>query len=188
MERMEIAMRLTDILRHEHQLILMVLDAAEREARAIAGGGVADADRLTAFVDFIRNFADHCHHAKEEDLLFVRMGEKGFPLQGGPVAVMLHEHELDAPMPRRSLTTSPPRQPARRVREDGGAERLAAYAGLLRQHISKEDNILYPMADRVFSEEDQAALAADFERVERDEIGEGVHQRYEALARELAGG
>ena len=46
----------------------------------------------------------------------------------------------------------------------------------------------HPMADRVFSEEDQAALAADFERVERDEIGEGVHQRYEALARELAGG
>jgi len=89
----------TDILRHEHQLILMVLDAAEREARAIAGGSVADADRLTAFVDFIRNFAD-----------------------------------------------------------------------------------------QVFSEEDQAALAADFERVERDEIGEGVHQRYEALARELAGG
>ena len=91
----------TDILRHEHQLILMVLDAAEREARTIAGGGVADADRLAAFVDFIRNFADHCHHAKEAD---------------------------------------------------------------------------------------QAALAADFERVERDEIGEGVHQRYAALARELAGG
>jgi len=49
-------------------------------------------------------------------------------------------------------------------------------------------DILYPMADQIFSEEDQAELAADFERVERDEIGEGVHQRYAALARELAGG
>lgn len=49
-------------------------------------------------------------------------------------------------------------------------------------------DILYPMADQIFSEEDQAELAADFERVERDEIGEGVHQRYAALARELASG
>jgi hemerythrin-like domain-containing protein len=178
----------TDILRHEHQLILMVLDAAEREARAIANGGVANADRLAAFVDFIRNFADHCHHAKEEDLLFVRMGEKGFPLQGGPVAVMLHEHELGrahVAAVADNIAAAAAGDPAARTIV---VERLAAYASLLRQHIHKEDNILYPMADRVFSEADQAALAAEFERVERDEIGEGVHQRYEALARELAGG
>ena len=178
----------TDILRHEHQLILMVLDAAEREARTIAGGGVADADRLAAFVDFIRNFADHCHHSKEEDLLFVRMGEKGFPLQGGPVAVMLHEHELG-----RAHVAAVANNIAAAVAGDAAArtavvEHLASYASLLRQHISKEDNILYPMADRAFTDEDQAALAADFERVERDDIGEGVHERYEALARELAGG
>jgi len=46
----------------------------------------------------------------------------------------------------------------------------------------------HPMADQIFSEADQAALAADFQRVERDEIGDGVHRRYAALARELAGG
>jgi len=181
-------MKPTDILRHEHELIITVLDAAEREAMAIAGGGAADAGRLAGFVDFIRNFADHCHHAKEEDLLFVRMGEKGFPLQGGPVAVMLHEHELGrahvAEVADNIALAAAGVTAARAV----VVERLAAYASLLRQHIHKEDNILYPMADQIFSEADQAALAADFERVERDEIGEGVHERYEALARELAGG
>ena len=54
--------------------------------------------------------------------------------------------------------------------------------------LKHEHQLIYPMADQIFSEADQAALAADFERVERDEIGDGVHQRYEALARELAGG
>ena len=178
----------TDILKQEHQLILTVLDAAEREARAIAGGAAVDPDRLASFVDFIRNFADHCHHAKEEDLLFVRMGEKGFPLQGGPVAVMLHEHEVGrahiAAVADNIAAAAAGVATARAV----VVERLAGYAALLRQHISKEDNILYPMADQIFSEADQAALAADFERVERDEIGDGVHQRYAALARELAGG
>jgi len=178
----------TEILKHEHQLILMVLDAAEREARAMAGGAAVNADRLNAFVDFIRNFADHCHHAKEEDLLFVRMGEKGFPLQGGPVAVMLHEHELG-----RAHVKAVADNIAAAAAGVGDArtvvvESLAAYASLLRHHIHKEDHILFPMADQIFSEADQAALAADFERVERDEVGDGVHQRYEALARELAGG
>jgi hemerythrin-like domain-containing protein len=178
----------TDILKQEHQLILMVLDAAEREARAIAGGAAVDPHRLASFVDFIRNFADHCHHAKEEDLLFVRMGEKGFPLQGGPIAVMLHEHELGrahvAAVADNIAGAAAGVEAARTVM----VERLAAYATLLRQHIYKEDNILFPMADQVFGEEDQSALVADFERVERDEIGEGTHERYAALARELAGG
>jgi hemerythrin-like domain-containing protein len=180
-------MKPTDILRHEHELIMMVLDAAEREARAIANGGAADADRLAGFVDFIRNFADHCHHAKEEDVLFVRMGERGFPREVGPVAVMLHEHELGrahvAAVADNIAAAAAGDAAARAV----VAERLAGYASLLRQHIFKENNILFTMADQTLTEEDQAALAADFERVERDEIGEGVHERYAAIARELAG-
>ena len=67
------------------------------------------------------------------------------------------------------------------------AAALTGYATLLRNHIFKEDNILYPMADRAFDDGDQAALTADFERVERDDIGPGVHERYRDLARELAG-
>jgi hypothetical protein len=43
------------------------------------------------------------------------------------------------------------------------------------------------MADRAFDDDDQAALTADFERVEHDDIGPSVHERYRALAWELAG-
>jgi len=180
-------MRPTDVLRQEHQLILAVLDAAEREARAISGGAAVDAERIAKYVDFITTFADHCHHAKEEDLLFVRMGEKGFPREAGPVGVMLHEHEVSRGHVRAVAGSA-----AAAAAGDADAralvvEHLTAYAGLLRQHIFKEDNILYPMADQAFSEADQAALAADFERVERDEIGAGVHETYAALARELIG-
>lgn len=176
----------TEILKNEHQLILTVLDAAEREAALIDKGGAVDASRLEQLVDFIRGFADHCHHAKEEDLLFVRMGDKGFPVDGGPVGVMLHEHELSRGYVGTladSIAAAAAGDPQARSRV---AESLVAYASLLRQHIHKEDNILYPMADQAFSDDDQAALAADFERVEREQIGDGVHERYEALARELA--
>ena len=176
----------TDILREEHRLILSVLDVAEREAREIEAGAPADAGRIGKIVDFIRGFADHCHHLKEEDLLFERMTAKGFPREGGPIAVMPHEHEV-GPAHVAALADLAAAAAAGDVAaREAVVAALTGYAGLLRQHISKEDNILYPMADRVFSDDDQAALAADFERVEREQIGDGVHERYEALARELA--
>lgn len=81
-----------EILMHEHQIILMVLGAVEREAQQIQDSGQVNAAKAEQMVDFIRNFADRCHHAKEEDLLFVRMQERGMPAQGGPIGVMLIEH------------------------------------------------------------------------------------------------
>jgi hemerythrin-like domain-containing protein len=180
-------MRPTDILTEEHKVILMVCDAAEREARAMRGAGAADAERVAKMVDFFRTFADRCHHAKEEDHLFVKMGERGFPLDFGPVGMMLHEHGQS-----RANVAAAADNLAAAAAGDAAAlaavsDNLLAYASLLRAHIYKEDNILYPMANQAFSEADQDALAAEFERVERDEIGAGVHEKYHRIAHELAG-
>jgi len=178
----------TEILKHEHQVILMVLGAAEREADSIASTGKVDADRVVKMLDFIRTFADKCHHAKEEDLLFVKMGERGFPTQMGPVGVMLQEHEMGRSYVRvvdEALQAAAGGDEAALTRVRDG---LLSYAGLLRAHIQKEDTILYPMADQALTEQDQAELAEAFERVEREEIGAGVQEKYHQLAHELAEG
>ncbi len=60
-----------------------------------------------------------------------------------------------------------------------------SYIALLRQHIIKEDSILFPLADDVIPEEQQAQIWEDFERVEQEEIGQGVHEKYIALAKAL---
>jgi hemerythrin-like domain-containing protein len=177
----------TEILTDEHRLILTVCGAAEREAQSMRADGAANRDRVVKMLDFFRAFADRCHHAKEENLLFVRMTEKGMPRDFGPIGMMLHEHEQS----RANLRAVDDRL-ADAAAGDAAAlaavsANLLAYASLLRAHILKEDNILYPMANQAFTAADQAALAADFERVERDEIGADVHERYERIARELAG-
>jgi hemerythrin-like domain-containing protein len=56
----------------------------------------------------------------------------------------------------------------------------------LRQHIDKENNVLYPMGNRVLTEDDQRQLSEAFERVEAEEMGPGVHEKYHQLAHELA--
>ena len=59
---------------------------------SMAKGG-DDREELSRFVRFIREFADARHHGKEEDILFRAMVAAGFPADGGPIAVMLMDHE-----------------------------------------------------------------------------------------------
>ncbi len=179
-------MRPTETLMDEHEMILTVLDAAEQELHLMETTGRVRAERVEQMVDFFRNFADRCHHAKEEKLLFVRMEERGMPREAGPIGVMLYEHDLG-----RGYVRAVAEALSRAAQGDGEAlqairQNLAAYIHLLRDHIYKEDHILYPMADQILLPDDQRWLEGEFERVEREEIGVGVHEKYHELAHRLA--
>ena len=79
----------TDILSQEHRAIESMLDALETQIRQAKSGGPFPRLFCDDALDFFRNFADGCHHAKEENLLFPRMRERGVPQYGGPIGVML---------------------------------------------------------------------------------------------------
>lgn len=144
------------------------------------------AERIEKMLDFFRNFADRCHHAKEEKLLFVKMEERGVPVRGGPIGVMLQEHDEGRRRVRAVAEALPQARSGQASALSTVRSNLLAYIQLLRAHIDKEDNVLYPMADRLFTPEDQRALTEAFEKVEAEEIGEGVHERYHQLAHDLA--
>ncbi len=176
----------TETLKREHDVILLVLQAVEREARAIRDAGKADAERIGKMIDFIRNFADKCHHAKEENLLFVRLEQRGIPREGGPIGAMVAEHQKGRAHVRAVEEALPKAVQGERHAAQAVADNLMGYVLLLRGHIDKENNVLYPMGDRVLTQEDQRALGEAFEQVEAEEMGEGVHERCHRLAHELA--
>ncbi len=181
-------MEATETLKHEHQVILLVLQAVEREVQGMRESNRVEAERVAKMVDFAQSFADRCHHAKEENLLFAKMEERGMSAETGPIAEMLAEHAAGRRLVRAVADALP-----RAVGGQPGAvavvrDSLSAYTQLLRSHIEKEDNILYPMAERLLTPEDQRALVEAFERVEAEEMGAGVHERYHRLAHQLAGG
>jgi hemerythrin-like domain-containing protein len=178
----------TETLKHEHKIVLLVLTGAEREARAIQGGSQVHVEDIEQMVDFFKNFVDRCHHGKEERHLFPAMHGKGMPLEAGPIAVMLNEHEQGRAAVR-AIAGALDRVKAQEA--DAGralAEALLGYVELLRNHIAKEDNVLFPMADRMLSEPEQGTLAVLFDKVETEEIGAGVHERYHELAHRLGHG
>ncbi len=175
-------MTATEILKHEHQVILLVLKGAEAEARRIKQTGEVDGDKVRKIVEFFRNFVDRCHHTKEEKHLFRRLC-CSVPQADAPVSVMLREHD-EGRRHVAALAAILDRADPQSV--EVIRQHLLAYADLLRQHIAKEDNVLYPLADRGLDAEDQRLLAEAFEKVEAEEMGAGVHEKYHQLAHELA--
>jgi hemerythrin-like domain-containing protein len=179
-------MKPMEVLKHEHKVILQVLAAAERQARAIEATGKMDGGKIEKMLDFFHNFADHCHHAKEEKHLFVALQQRGMSREVGPIAVMLSEHQhgrnrVKAVADALNKAKSGDRQALKQVREN-----LAAYVKLLKEHISKEDNVLFAMAEKVLTPKDQADIMAAFEKVEAEEMGEGTHEKYHKIAQELS--
>lgn len=179
-------MRPTQILSSEHRVIEVVLDSLEQ--MVIRSRGTYTLDRALAeqFVDFIRTFADGCHHGKEENHLFTALEEKGASRENGPVGVMLQEHTLG-----RNFVT----QMSANIKAAALGDKVAlqlflinaeGYIQLLRAHILKEDQILFPLADSLFTDEDQIRIGASFDHVESHHMGEGTHQKYLDLAKSLA--
>ena len=120
-------------------------------------------------------------NAKEEELLFAKMQERGMPVRGGPIAVMLQEHDEGRRRVKAVAEALPQAGSGNASALASVRSNLLAYVQLLRAHIDKEDNVLYPMADRLFTPEDQRELTEAFEKVEAEEIGEGVHEKYQPV-------
>ena len=176
----------TEILRAEHEIILNVLQCLEVVAGKATRTRALDLRAAEEILDFLRAFADRCHHGKEEGALFPALVRKGMPTNVGPVAVMLSEHEQG-----RAAIAALAAASARCKSGDGGAiddfaARAKDYVELLRDHIAKENGVLFPMAESMLRESDRAALAAAFEAHETEDSGPGTHERYVALADDLA--
>ena len=175
----------TDVLRNEHEVILQVLDCLEELARRAEVQGTIDSLSARSALDFFGSFADRCHHAKEEQRLFPALQMRGMPLRVGPLAVMLHEHELGraAITAMRTALDDAARNAAEAPKRFAAAAR--GYVELLREHIDKENRVLFSMADEMLGPEVQDELLRGFEHIEHDDLQAGTHERYIRLARDL---
>ena len=86
-------MEATELLKKEHRIIERVLASLEVAAGRLSAGEPVAPGIFIMAADFIKGFADGCHHKKEEDVLFPAMQGAGIPREGGPIGVMLAEHE-----------------------------------------------------------------------------------------------
>ncbi len=171
-------MTVTAVLKEEHRVIERMLAVMEAAAQRLESGERVRAGLLREAVDFVRNFADKNHHGKEEDNLFPRLEERGVPKEGGPLGMMLHEHDLGRAFIQAIDGAIDGYESGDEAAAQVIAENIRGYTQLLTEHVWKEENVLFPMADQVLSQDDQQDLAERFERVDAEVSGPDVLRRY----------
>jgi len=175
----------TRCLHDEHMIILGVLDCLETALSSADADGRAAREDFEPFLTFFRQFADGCHHIKEEDRLFPIMEDCGIGRDGGPIGVMIHEHEVG-------------RAAVKRMDENldraatGDREALTAVIGsgrefldMLRTHIDKEEHCLFPMAEQAVQGPNLERLMESYRAAEADPAYQEAYSRCTSIAREL---
>jgi hemerythrin-like domain-containing protein len=169
-------------LENDHIQILKLIDVMD----VIVKRPDANVSHLEEVVELIRRFADGLHHAKEENLLFPLMAEKGFSMQQGPVAVMLMDHEQGRAFVRGMAENIQLYKAGQLSALNLIYSNMSGYSDLLTNHIAKENNVLFRMADNAFTTEDHQSLIEQFAVIdsgsENDPTGLDYAERIETLA------
>ena len=167
------------ILVDEHKNILKVVDALEKECNEIKSGKGVDEDFFRNVIEFIRNYADKFHHAKEEEILFKEFcntAEKGC-LHCNPVEQMLYEHNIGRDFVK-GIEEGMKERDKRKI-----VENALGYVNLIREHILKEDNILYPMSENSFDKKTKEKILKKFNEISKDKKIE--ENKYSLFVRSL---
>ena len=173
---------ITQALVNEHKLILRMIALLELNAPRTADGSYTNWRFYLDGVDFIRNFADLFHHAKEENVLFEALVTNGMPRANSPVEAMLMEHDQGRAYVKAMESAALNALAVNTGMEDIIAENALAYAELLREHIAKEDEILYPLAERVIPDTMRDGIIEGYTAAEARTPAD-FSDRYEAVVR-----
>ena len=166
-----------DSLVQEHEIIERVLDALEREAGRVASGSPVDLEFFTTAISFVRQFADGLHHQKEELVLFPALCDAGMPKDGGPVGVMLYEHDEGRGHIRAMEAALQPDVEVNIEARQHLVNETLAYVALLRAHIQKENMILFPMAEEVLDVSQQNLARRQFAEAEQQHAENSARHR-----------
>jgi hemerythrin-like domain-containing protein len=163
----------------------MAIEILNKIGDAIGTGASDEPGDMEQLVDFFRVFVNGCHHGKEKDALFPELENRGVPREGGPIGVMLAEHdigrrhirEISEALARLQIGDSKPAESIQKI--------IGEYRKMHRNHIDKENNVLYPIADRLLGKDEDMRMVDRFEEIEHDRVGVGKHEAYHDMLHHL---
>jgi len=174
---------ITSVLVEEHKLILRMVGLLEKNAPETAAGRYLNWQFYRDGIDFIRNYADRFHHAKEEDVLFKALIDNGMPPEHSPVAAMLLEHDQGRNFVQAMEIAVQEAQAGRTDSYQTIADNALGYAALLRDHIGKEDTVLYPLSERILPETMRPVILEGYQSAAA-QASPGFGERYLSIVKQ----
>ena len=167
-------------LQNEHHAILSSLQILDTIARRLDRGLDVQRRDIHDFIGFLQEFADKCHHGKEDVILFPALIKAGMAEKGGLIGIMLSEHAKGRQLIKEMDV-------AVSGKEDHGKFSKAAreYSDLLQAHIGKENDVLFPAAQDALSAPQLDQIHEAFEQHEQKVMGVGGHEELHAMLKKL---
>jgi hemerythrin-like domain-containing protein len=173
-----------EILIHEHKDVVKALDLAEKAARKLENKENVPQEFWVDLVSFLRGFADKCHHAKEEGYLLPAVQKYGGEQFKECANNIFREHEQGRAYIKNIEQGANNFYAGDESAKTGIIKNARSYVGLLRSHIAREDNC-FPKAAGSLPGNILKEIEAGFEKVETEEIGAGVHEKYKAMLQKI---
>ncbi|MGB4268510.1 MAG: hemerythrin domain-containing protein [Spirochaetota bacterium] len=159
----------------EHESILYGLKILEKMIEIYTRNKEINYNDVKEIINFFKLFADKCHHGKEEEVLFPVMERARIPKENGPIGQMLYEHDKGRNYIRLM------EEGLQKKQLEFFIENALKYINLLRDHITKENNILFPLGDRRIPTDIQKNILEAFEKHEETVMGKGTHEKLHEL-------
>jgi hemerythrin-like domain-containing protein len=173
-----------EVLEAEHRVIHKVVAGMSVLAEQLESGDPVDVSLLDSIVVFLRTFVDRCHHGKEETFLFPALIRRGVPSHGCPIGGLTMEHEKGRVMVGELADVIRGYAAGGPAARENLVKSLRTLVAFYPSHIWKEDYLLFPLAVKLLTPEDQQEMMDKFETVER-ELGLDVHEGFDKVAAEL---
>jgi hemerythrin-like domain-containing protein len=164
-------MNCTKALMADHEIILRALQVLDVMTSEMKRGNDVSKFDIDSLLAFLRDFADGCHHVKEEAIFLPALMQAGMGLQDGPLQVMTYEHERG-----RALTTAM-RDAIERNKKEDFVLYASRYVQLLMEHIEKENDVLFERADQILTEDDDQNIVESFTHFEKTTVGQQAYAR-----------
>jgi len=177
-------MRATDNLKSEHKDINELLKIMSKIAENIKSNNVFYTSDIEEILDFLKFFIEKSHHGKEE-IFYPELEQAGIPKETESLSVMLYEHTLARNYLKDIYSCVENCKIGYTFSGEMLAESLLNYVLLIKNHMRKEEEIIFPMADRELSNEKQIEITKQFEKIEENIVQHGFHEHYHDLLEKL---
>ena len=166
----------------EHEAVRKTLKILKRIGQDVEKTRkIENPGHLVQLFDFFITFVDKCHHSKEEEHLFPALEEVGVSREGGPVGVMLKEHQQGRDLVLKMKNAARQFESGKKEAAQKFTQHANDYIALLDFHIDKENKVLFPMATNHLSASKLEELSKEFDRIETDKIGPGRHEAFHKM-------
>ena len=173
-------MKPTQILSKEHENILKITHTINEECRILDSGSQLNKDSTRKMIEFIKNYADKFHHAKEEEILFKEFEKcaNEEKMHCNPIEQMLFEHNEGRNFVKNMEESLEEND------KDKFITNAKWYAYLIQEHIFKEDNVLFPLIDEILTKKTQEQILKKFEQAEKKKFNKGAKEKYLSIIKQ----